>query len=186
MLFSGLGLGMLLIWSGCCTPNAMIGSQPVSLRAQETSMWCWAASGEMCMDFLGTNVSQCDEANKRFGRTDCCNNPVPGACVNGGWPEFSKYGFTSDHTSNTALTWEQLKYQIYCLHKPVAFSWHWNGGGGHMMVAYGYVVINGTQYVSISDPWAPNVGNQRFITYADYVSGSGYTHWDDYYNITKS
>jgi hypothetical protein len=171
--------------SGCCTPNATIGSQAVALRPQETSMWCWAASGEMCMEFLGTSVTQCDEANKRFGRTDCCNNPVPAGCVNGGWPEFDKYGFTATLTSDAALSWEDLKKQIYCAKKPFAFSWHWNGGGGHMMVVTGYAVINNVNYVSINDPWAPNVGNQRFITYAEYVSGSDHTHWNDYYNITK-
>lgn len=175
-------LATLLLMGCACTPEA-INTQPVPLRAQETSMWCWAASGEMCMDFLGTDVSQCDEANKRFGRTDCCTNP--GGCVIGGWPEFDKYNFTFSRTSNTALTWDQLKEQIYCKHKPVAYSWHWSGGGGHMMVARGYVTLNGVDHVYINDPWAPNVGDQRIITYAAYVSGSGYTHWDDFYDITK-
>ena len=178
-------LGGLALLNGCCTPNRMIGSQPVALRPQKTGMWCWAASGEMCMEFLGTNVDQCDEANKRFGRSDCCNNPVPTGCVNGGWPEFDKYGFTSAITSNAALSWEDLKKQIYCQKKPFAFSWHWTGGGGHMMVVVGYAVLNNVNYVSINDPWAPNVGNQRFITYDEYVSGSDHTHWNDYYNITK-
>lgn len=148
-------------------------------------MWCWAASGEMVMDFLGTNVSQCDEANKRFGRTDCCNSSVPSACVNGGWPEFDKYNFTFATTSDAPLSWDQVKDQIYCKKKPFAYSWHWTGGGGHMMVAIGYVTINGTNYVSINDPWAPNVGDQRVMTYAAYVDGSGYTHWNDYYDVTK-
>jgi len=178
-------LGGLALLNGCCTPNQMIGSQPVTLRPQKTGMWCWAASGEMCMEFLGTNVDQCDEANKRFGRSDCCNSPVPTGCVNGGWPEFDKYGFTSAVTSNAALSWEDLKKQIYCQKKPFAFSWHWTGGGGHMMVVVGYAVLNNVNYVSINDPWAPNVGNQRFITYDEYVSGSDHTHWNDYYNITK-
>ena len=55
------------------------------------------------MEFLGTAVDQCDEANKRFGRTDCCNSPTPGACVIGGWPEFDKYGFTFLTTNDTPL-----------------------------------------------------------------------------------
>src|SRR5262245_48940815 len=134
---------MALLYEGCCNPNALLGSQPVTLRAQETNMWCWAASGEMCMDFLGTNVIQCDQANKQFGRTDCCNNPVPNACINGGWPEFDKYNFTFARTTNTALSWDQLRKQIYCKKKPVAFSWHWIGDGGHMMVVYGYAEIGG-------------------------------------------
>jgi hypothetical protein len=171
--------------SGCCVPNKTIGSQPVALRPQETSMWCWAASGEMCMEFLGASVDQCDEANKRFGRSDCCNNPVPAGCVNGGWPEFDKYGFTASMTTNAPLSWEDLKKQIYCQKKPIAFSWHWNGGGGHMMVITGYAVINNVNWVFVNNPWPPASGVQETITYDEYVSGSDHTHWNDYYNITK-
>ncbi len=185
--FTGIGVAMLII-NGCgcnCTPNATIGSQPVPLKPQQTSMWCWAASGEMCMDFLGGAVDQCDEANERFGRTDCCDSPVPGGCVNGGWPEFDKYGFKADVTADKELTFGEIENQIYCRKSPIAFSWHWTGGGGHMMVVTGYTVIDDVQYVSINDPWSPNVGDQRIITYDEYVSGSDHTHWNDYYNITK-
>lgn len=175
----------LLLLSSCCTPNALIGSQAIPLRAQETNMWCWAASGEMAMDFLGTNVTQCDQANKRFGRNDCCNSTVPTACINGGWPEFDKYNFTFSRTSNAALSWSALKKQIYCLRKPVPYSWHWNSGGGHMMVVTGYAELNGTRYVSVNNPLPVDVGAQYFLTYDAYVSGPGYTHWDDFYNITK-
>ena len=170
--------------SACCDP-AVIGSQAVTLRPQETSMWCWAASGEMVMDFLGTDVGQCDEANKRFGRSDCCNNPVPNACVNGGWPEFDKYGFSADVTSDAPLDWAAVRTEIFCHRKPFAFSWHWSGGGGHMMTVIGYVTVNGVNYVTINDPWPPNQGDQRVITYDAYVSGQGYTHWNDYHNVVK-
>jgi Papain-like cysteine protease AvrRpt2 len=177
-----------VVVTGCaCTPpaNKLLA---VTLRPQETSMWCWAASGQMVMEFLGHNVAQGVEANNRFGRTDCTNSPVPSACVLGGWPEFNKYGFTSKHTSNTALTWDQLKSQIGCASKPVAFSWGWTGGGGHMMVAVGYKTQNGVDYVEVNDPWPPNVGtsgNASIKTYSDYVSLAGdHTHWDDYYDVT--
>jgi Papain-like cysteine protease AvrRpt2 len=147
-------------------------------------MWCWAASGQMVMEFLGHGVSQCTEANNRFGRSDCCDSSTPQACIQGGWPEFDKYGFTFKTTSNEPLTWEQVQQQIYCQKKPFAFSWHWDGGGGHMMVVIGYTTIDGTTYVTVNDPWAPNVGDQSIKTYAAYVSGSGYTHWNDYYDVT--
>jgi hypothetical protein len=179
------GLGATLFLAGCaCNPDP-VGTQAVSLRAQETSMWCWAASGEMCMDFLGTDVTQCDQANKRFNRTDCCTNP--GNCVTGGWPEFQKYNFTFQRTSNTALTFAQLKEQIFCKKKPVAFSWHWPGGGGHMMVVYGYSDAGGQQWVYYRDPWPPNTGNgTAAIPYAQWVTDPGrHTHWDDFYDITK-
>ena len=67
----------------------------VQLLPQLTNMWCWAASAEMVMKYEGHDVPQCKQANHEFGRTDCCNNPTPGACVQGGWPEFAVWGFSS-------------------------------------------------------------------------------------------
>ena len=167
-----------------CTPAAS-GSQNVTLRPQETDMWCWAASGRMVMEFLGVPVTQCRQANERFGRNDCCNQPVPGGCVMGGWPEFTKYNFGFQKTSSAPLSWNTTREQISCKHRPFAFSWAWNGGGGHMMVVIGYATVNGANYVTINDPWAPNVGDQRIITYDAYSMGNGYTHWDDYYDVVK-
>lgn len=154
----------------------------VTLYPQLTNMWCWAASGEMAMSFLGHGVSQCDQANFLFNRNDCCISPTPGACVNGGWPNFPHWGFTVDTTSwGTALTFAQLKTQIDT-DMPVAFAWGWTGGGGHMMVARGYKDDVG-QYVYINDPWPPNQGDVRYITYSFYVSSSNHVHWRDYYNL---
>jgi len=165
--------------------NPVIGNPlPTNLAPQQTSMWCWAASGQMVMNALGGMVSQCEQANQRFGRTDCCDSPTPSACVTGGWPEFAKYGFTYD--TGGALSWTSLKAQIDVNKTPFAFSWHWDGGGGHMMVVTGYKVIGGQSYVSINDPWAPNEGSQEDILYSDYVDGSGYSHWTDYYNVAPN
>jgi hypothetical protein len=61
---------------------------PVNLYPQQTDAWCWAASGEMVMSYLGGMVSQCEQANRRFAHTDCCNTPTPASCNQGGWPEF--------------------------------------------------------------------------------------------------
>ena len=184
ILVSGC-LMVLTLLTGCPCKRPVIASLNVTLRPQETSLWCWAASGEMVMEFLGKSVSQCDEANKRFGYTNCCNSPTPSACVNGGWPEFDKYGFTFKTTSNAALNWSEVKNQIYCKSKPFAFTWHWPGGGGHMMVAFGYVTIGTAKYVAVNDPGPPNIGDQYMITYDYYVSSTGdHTHWNDYYDVT--
>jgi len=181
---------------GCCKP-ALIGSLPVQLHPQETGMWCWAASGQMIMDYLNHDTAQCVQANNRFNRSDCCNIdlcPPPtessaNACAQGGWPEFNKYGFTFKTTSNTALSWKDLREQISNMHKckkrPFAFSWHWPGGGGHMMVAKGYLTLQGVNYVVMLDPWSPCVGDERIITYDYYVESTGHhSHWNDYYDIT--
>ncbi len=111
-----------------CVPPDQQQHLAVTLRPQETYMWCWAASAQMGMEFLGHNVNQCVQANNRFGRRDCCNNPTPNACIQGGWPEFLKYNFVSQHTANTALSWDQLRSELAdispCGRRPVAFSWH--------------------------------------------------------------
>ena len=167
-------------------------SLSITLRSQETNMWCWAASGRMTMEYLGHSVSQCVQANNRLGRTDCCaiaacpNPPTNDPCVQGGWPEYSKYGFTATNTSDAALSFAQLWEQFTCKGKPVAFSWHWPGGGGHMMVVRGAKILSdNTQMVLVSDPWSPCSGDVRWITYASYVQVAGdHTHWRDYYDIT--
>lgn len=78
-----LGGVAILFTTGCvCTP-APTESLNVTLHPQETGMWCWAASGQMVMDYLGHDVAQCVQANNRFSRTDCCQGgPCPGVnCV---------------------------------------------------------------------------------------------------------
>lgn len=191
-----MAIAMLhLLAAGCACVNPASYVLAVPLDAQQTSMWCWAAGGEMTMDFLGGAVDQCDEANKRFNRTDCCNNPVPAACVNGGWPEYAKYNFSADETTwGTALSWSQLAEQIHCKKKPVAFAWGWEGGGGHLMVAAGYA-SSVQKWVLNDNPWPPPNwdssnpagGDQSWITYDYFVASPGsHVHWRDYYNITKN
>jgi hypothetical protein len=178
---------------GSCCHRPLISALPVTLHPQETGMWCWAGSGQMVMDYLGHNVNQCTQANNRFGQTNCpcsqCTSPVSNPpCVSGGWPEFGKYGFTFQTTSDAPLSWDQLRSELsnhsYCGRTPFAFSWHWPGGGGHMMVAKGYLTLAGVNYVAILDPWAPCQGDERIITYDFYNTSPGdHTHWNDYYTV---
>jgi hypothetical protein len=150
-------------------------------------MWCWAASGQMIMDYLGTNVAQCVQADLFFNVSDCCAGDTPAICVNGGWPQFEKYGFQYDYTQNQALTFSNIQDQIN-QNKPIAFSWHWldsegnDDRSGHMMVVYGWAFINGIQYVIVHDPDGQYEGQ---MTYESYVSGSDHNHWNDFYNIAK-
>jgi hypothetical protein len=178
---------------------------PVAMHSQETGLWCWAASSQMVMAYLGHNQSQCDQANNRLSRGDClCSctggpksqnpNLQPLDCVQPGWPELSKYGFSYDHTCNRALSWDELRQQLStnknCRGTPVLFSWRYKGerGGGHMMVAKGYRTVNGENYVSVLDPWPPCPvckGSERIIPYKFYVDRPDqYMHWHDFYNIT--
>ncbi|MFL1894591.1 C39 family peptidase [Aquimarina sp. 2-A2] len=183
LLLLGCILGMT---TSCCTRFADSRVLPVTLWPQETGQWCWAASGQMCMDFLGNNVAQCTQANNRFGMANCCNSPTPSTCVTGGWPEFSKYNFTSKNTVNAALTWDQIRREIDCKDRPFTYTWHWAGGSGHMVTIVGYSVgeCDGEKYLHVHNPLPVNVGSSYTITYDAYVAGNpGSSHWNDYYAI---
>ncbi|WP_437994655.1 C39 family peptidase [Sorangium sp. So ce145] len=161
---------------------------PVPLSPQEQSKWCWAASGQMVMNFLGATVKQCDEANKQFYRIDCCQSPVPLDCDKAGWPEPDEYDFNYRTTSNVALSWNEVQDEIYCNGRPFAFSWHYLGGGGHMMVAVGYHTVSGQNYLKINDPSPADTGTGTYWenTYEIFDAQPGhYTHWNDYYAFAR-
>lgn len=169
----------------------------VPLHGQMTDLWCWATSAEMILRYMNNHVTQCSQATQEYGidaKVDCC---APQAltsdlgsqhCVQGGWPPFEQWGFSSKNTADAceprdhcALSFDQLKGEIDA-DRPVAFSWRYSGGGGHMMVAIGYVELGEEQWVLINNPWPPGNGDTALITYDYYVSGP-YQHWRDYYEI---
>lgn len=181
----------IFIQTGCCNPNATLGSVSVSLRPQETNNWCWAATTQMITEFLGHGRTQCDLANQRFSRNDCCNpasnaGPCPknNACNTPGWTMFDESGFDST-ASSTPLSFAAVKSQIFCNKKPMSYAYGPKSGGvGHVLVVSGYVVVGGIQYLSLNDPWSPCSGANRLITYDEYSSSGTTDHWETSYNIT--
>src|SRR5690606_4774182 len=155
--------GILLlafISAGCCNPE-ISGNVPNTLRPQQTNNWCWAATTQMLAQHLDIYVNQCDLANHRFGRSDCCNNqnagsecPKTDSCNMPGWLELDYAGVKIDESSS-ALTWEQIRKQIYCSKKPMAYAYGTPGVVGHVVVIKGYITLGGTDYVILNDPWSP-------------------------------
>jgi hypothetical protein len=175
-----------LVLAGCC-PVGGVGSRLVQLRPQETANWCWAASTQMVTENLGHNIAQCDMANLRFGRTDCCSGTCPqnAACNMPGWTMFAEYGFTFD-ASAAPLSWDDLKAQICQAKKPMAFAYGPKSGGvGHVVVIRGFIESGASRSVLISDPWAPCTGTVRAITYDEYSSSQTVNHWQTTYNIAR-
>jgi Papain-like cysteine protease AvrRpt2 len=170
-----------------CTPAAR-SSLSVLLRPQKQTYWCWAASAQMVMEYLGKPVEQCEQANHRLSRADCCSNPTPGGCDRTGWPDFQEYGFTFKQTKQAELPWETIKGELApqnvnnpCGSRPFAFSWRWHNGGGHMMVATGYYTDpDGKNWIEVNDP----LQEHPLVSYEEYVKADGdHTHWDDFYEI---
>ena len=158
------------------------------LRPQEQDQWCWAATAQMTAAYSGVSMPQCEQANVATGRTDCCTDPAaaadPGRCdVPGWWSQLPNFNFTySDSSWGSAISFSQLQAETNAS-RPVPYAWGWTGGGGHAMVAIKTFITSGTPWVSINNPWPPNVGDQSDMTYSTWVSASDHVHWQDSYNV---
>jgi hypothetical protein len=146
--------------------------------------WCWAASSEMVLAHYNQRVPQCQQVNDRFGFTQCCGLVIEPECDQTGWPDFARYNLLSQRTNSAALSWDQIKSEVACKGNPIAFTWKWPGGAGHMMVVKGFRSVNGVNLVMINDPAKKLLSN--FIRYDIYVKSEGnHTHWDDFYDFRK-
>lgn len=178
---------LVAVLAGQARAQAANRALAVDRIGQETDSWCWAAGTQMTTKFAGVSVRQCDQANARFNRGDCCDSPNSDACRIGGWPDFPRWGFNTDITDwGVALTWVQLKAQIDA-NRPVTYAWGWVGGGGHIMVAvaYQYWAANDI-WILINDPLPVGSGSSRWITYNEFVAAPNHhTHQVDYYNTVR-
>ncbi len=182
----------LIVLQGCCKPSEVIGSVNNTLHPQETNNWCWAGVTQMIAQNEGITVTQCDLANHRFGKTNCCDFqnsgqscPKTNDCNSPGWLELDYSGLKFSE-SETALTWDKLKKNIYCSKNVLGFAYGTDGVVGHVVAIKGYVTVAGTNYVVLNDPWGPCMGQERMITYDEYVNPTGTsTHWNTWFDISK-
>jgi hypothetical protein len=188
--------GLLLVYSvfilnGCCNPE-IIGNVPNTLQPQQTNNWCWAATTQMLAQNAGISVNQCDLANHRFSKSNCCDPQVEGRscpktndCNSPGSLELDFVGLKFTQTT-TPRTWEEMRSQIYCAKKPMGYSYGTPGVTGHVLVVKGYVTVGGTNYLVLNDPSSPCEGEERLITYEEYVDPAGSRiHRKTTYDIAK-
>lgn len=158
--------------------NGLVGTV---LDPQLQDSWCWAASGEMAMGYLGVNVQQCAEANVRYGQTagvDCCLQPASAICNKGSYVVIGNYGFTYQQLgAATALTYSQIEDQIatrnepwilnpYCANQSACGTW------GHVLVGSGYYWPTQPLFlIFVDDPWPVNTGSTYLLPYWEYQSG---------------
>ncbi len=182
---------LFLFLQGCCTPSNLVGSVNNTLRPQETNNWCWAATTQMIAQNEGKSVTQCDLANHRFSKTNCCDFQNAGSscpktndCNTPGWLELDFAGLKFSESA-TALSWDKLKRSIYCSKDVLGYAYGTSGVVGHVVVIKGYITIDGTNYVILNDPWSPCMGSERMITYETYVDPAGTsTHWNTWYAVS--
>lgn len=132
-------------------------------------LWCWAASGEMAMNYLEPNVlhEQCVQANQALGRYDCCNFPRPAACnqAGGGIPPLREF---SSAMSAGALNDSQIFHEICEAKRPFLIILPASGGGSHMMTVVGYDQDPGGDLLIVHDPWTYGKVKVDAIAVDDY------------------
>lgn len=116
--------------------------------AQETDVWCWAASGQGVMSFHNVKPRQCGIVNKAKVEGNatgedsttpiCCENNFVAQCQQNGWPDevFDKFGIDYRWLYGT-LSQPQVAEQI-CENGPFTYSIEYEGGGGHTFVVKDY------------------------------------------------
>jgi hypothetical protein len=152
---------------------------------QEKDNWCWAASAEIISEFVtnGNGIRQCDHADRYFGKPPgtCCGDPA--SCNSIGWPVFEQIGYTVEtRQSNDWLTWDEAVSELD--ERPFATE-QFHNSGGHMVVVYGYAVINGVRLVATFDPIKPH-GIHGWRAYDDYRTGLGFKPGLLYYQVRKT
>lgn len=161
--------------------------------AQKTNSWCWAASSEMILDFFRKNISQCELVSDLYfpNTRYCCQSPTPQECIKGGWPRLDFYGVRYSTTSNSAVSWQQIKNDID-RGAPLLASFKLASGVGHMVTVVGYGIgAQGNRLVEIINPCDRASANgcitaRHYIDYDRvYVPGlPPYNlHWNDYYGL---
>jgi hypothetical protein len=167
---------------------------PVELHAQETEVWCWAATGEMVMEYLGKSVPQDEQANLAFRRNDCGQRPIPRPCIRGGEILLKPYGISYE-VSTRPLSEETVIQQIYTLRKPIPFAWRFPGGGGHAALLVGYArQPEGTLCVECLDPYPPpgkniqawNGGHRVFMPYDRWDGDYDHAFGHALFNVTRN
>jgi hypothetical protein len=154
---------------------------PVNAFQREGLNTCWAACGEIIMDYIGgVRVRQCCQANRRFNQYGCClsdNTVVLGSpCSNDGYPDFGYWHFTGGQASAQVLSWSQIRNEI-AAGCPFTFSWQRKQTitSQHMMVVHGFYDDNGDQWLEVTDPAGFQVPAQRWqVPYGDYLGQGSY------------
>jgi len=182
----------MLLLESCCLKQGLVGSVNQIVKPQETNNWCWAAVTEMIAENEGLPIKQCDLANHRFTKTNCCDFqnsnqscPKTNDCNSPGWLELDFAGVNFSETTSP-LSFAKIKKEIFCSKNLLGFAYGTPGVVGHVVTIKGYLTISNVDYLVIGDPWSPCDGSERIITYDDYVDPTGSaTHWRTWYGTSK-
>jgi hypothetical protein len=174
-------IGMVVLAAAPASGREACQERTLSLRyaPQASTNWCWAASGEMTMEWLGdepNRVCQCRQAEEVLGVVGCCATPgscvpaadAPARCDAPRWPAFVErpdaYGYDykttcdalvgrldDDACDRRPIGWFELTAEL-CAGRPVLAALRSPGSPrGHLIVVKGFSTHGGRR-VLVVDP----------------------------------
>lgn len=165
----------------------------VALVTQEHSNWCWDASSVDVLRWYGTTQSQCGIANWAEGRSDTCGNTnfnwsssanSPNALYGqaGSVQSILQHWGVGNNAYTSAVSWSSVVSDVNA-NRPFVMRFGWYGGGGHILVGYGYDDRSGTQTIGYMNPW-PGEG-YTWSTYS-WTAYAPYDHtWTHSLRMTR-
>ena len=160
-------------------------ASPFQMQPQEYFHWCWAAVGASIRNYFfpASAWKQCQMATRVTGDNRCCDVPLPSELDESAHLQDTLDGTDVPYQVLAAvpLPFDNFRTQINNS-VPVCARIQGPGqGGGHLVVVYGYGVLNPQeQWVDIADPF----WGYWTIPYDYFVhSYQGYGEWSDTFLI---
>ncbi|MEU4930438.1 papain-like cysteine protease family protein [Streptomyces yokosukanensis] len=151
----------------------------ITMQAQQSSNWCWAASGNTIASWFGRNYTQnqfCDAAFNRPQGSSCGNWQ---AALDDVQDALDWMGINPGTYVSGYLRYGTVQKEINA-DRPVETRIEWNSGGGHMHVLYGYDTSDNQVYWG--DPWPSNY-RYNWGDYDYYVNNNSFTWTHSLYGI---
>ena len=152
-----------------------LGVPAITYDSQQTDSWCWAASAEMILKYLGVrpppSTAQCDQATNDLGAGhDCCDNRYMKSigCTLPGYPNWGRFGLTAHSYPKVPLPWDTIRTEISRWHRPLLGSEKVIGMDDHAFVVYGFAANGGSPVLYVTDPY-PKRGPHTILAYGEYV-----------------
>jgi hypothetical protein len=129
------------------------------MQDQQQTNWCWSACTVSVERYYNpaSGLTQCDLVNTEFGRNDCCNAGGSAACNQGNWPQTPMTRLGRLHEDlRRSLTVMQVAAELANSAPFIADILWQNGAGSHVLAVHGRSQVDGTEYVTVADPWYGN------------------------------
>ena len=127
----------------------------VTEQHQQQTEWCWDATTVSIHGFYDPDSTwtQCQFANAKLGRTDCCTNGSSNACNQPNWSDQALDLLGNFvRTQNGTMVIGDVQTQIDA-GRPISVATYWSGGGGHNPAVVGYRTDPAGDWLAIVDPW---------------------------------